>query len=63
MDQLYIDPFTTQAGREVYGFAFDARFNSPRTVEVETKNFRLVSSLAGYIGDWSWESGVTFFSF
>ncbi|WP_304637568.1 MULTISPECIES: TonB-dependent receptor domain-containing protein [Pseudoalteromonas] len=60
MDQLYIDPFTTQAGRDVYGFAFDARFNSPRTVEVETKNFRLVSSLAGYIGDWSWESGVTF---
>ncbi|WP_394190231.1 TonB-dependent receptor domain-containing protein [Pseudoalteromonas atlantica] len=60
MDQLYIDPFDTQAGREVYGFGFDARFNAPRTVEVETKNFRLVSSLAGDIGDWGWESGVTF---
>ncbi|MBB1416782.1 TonB-dependent receptor [Pseudoalteromonas sp. SG44-1] len=62
MDQVFIDPFEfdTQAGREVYGFGFDARFNAPRTVEVETKNFRLVSSLAGDVGDWSWESGVTF---
>ncbi|WP_404344194.1 TonB-dependent receptor domain-containing protein [Pseudoalteromonas mariniglutinosa] len=59
MDQLYIDPFTTQSGREVFGFAFDARFNDPRTVEVETKNFRLVSSLEGEIADWSWESGIT----
>ena len=60
LDQLYIDPFDTQSGREVYGFTFDARFNAPRTVEVETKNFRLVSSLSGEIGDWGWESGVTF---
>ncbi|MCF6437497.1 TonB-dependent receptor [Pseudoalteromonas sp. MMG022] len=60
MDQLYIDPFTTQSGREVWGFAFDARFNDPRTVEVETKNFRLVSTLEGEINDWNWESGVTF---
>ncbi|ATC94763.1 TonB-dependent receptor domain-containing protein [Pseudoalteromonas tunicata] len=59
LDQLYIDPFTTQSGRTVYGFGFDARFNDPRTVEVETKNFRLVSSLEGEIGDWSWETGVT----
>jgi outer membrane receptor protein involved in Fe transport len=59
LDQLYIDPFDTQSGREVYGFRFDARFNAPRTVEVETKNFRLVSSLKGDIADWSWESGVT----
>ncbi|WP_105168942.1 TonB-dependent receptor domain-containing protein [Pseudoalteromonas sp. T1lg23B] len=59
MDQLYIDPFTTQLGREVYGFAFDARFNDPRTIEVETKNFRLVSTLEGEINDWSWESGIT----
>lgn len=60
MDQLYIDPFTSQAGQPLYGFGFDARFNDPRTVEVETTNFRLVSSLEGEIGDWIWESGVTF---
>ncbi|BBN82344.1 TonB-dependent receptor [Pseudoalteromonas sp. A25] len=59
LDKLYIDPFNTQSGREVYGFAFDARFNDPRTVEVETNNFRLVSTLEGELNDWNWESGIT----
>ncbi|MEO2268871.1 TonB-dependent receptor [Pseudoalteromonas sp. YIC-656] len=59
LDSLYIDPFDTVNGREVWGFAFDARFNSPRTVEVESENIRLVSSLEGDIGDWLWQSGIT----
>ena len=57
-DNLYIDPFITQAGQELWGFTYDARFASPRTVEVETDSFRLVSSLAGVIGDWDWESAL-----
>lgn len=47
------------AGQYRYGFRYDARFSTPRTVEVETKAFRLVSSLSGDIGDWEWESGIT----
>jgi iron complex outermembrane receptor protein len=60
LDQLYIDPFDTVAGRELYGFAFDARFGTPRTVEVETDALRLVSALSGSIGDWGWESAVIY---
>lgn len=52
--------FTTLDGdRELRGIQYDARFATPRTVEVESNSFRLVSSLAGDIGDWEWESGVT----
>ncbi len=58
--QLYIDPFDTVAGRELYGFAFDARFGTPRTIEVDTDAFRLVSALSGSIGDWGWESAVIY---
>lgn len=60
LDQLYIDPFDTVAGRELYGFAFDARFNTPRAVEVETDALRLVSALSGSIGNWGWESAVIY---
>ncbi|MBD3584296.1 TonB-dependent receptor [Salinimonas sp. HHU 13199] len=59
LDQMYIDPFTSVAGREVYGFAFDARFTAPRTISVESTNYRLVSELSGDIGSWYWESGIT----
>ncbi|QBF81915.1 TonB-dependent receptor [Shewanella maritima] len=61
LDQMYIDPFPelTQAGQQLYGFRFDARFASPRTVEVETNAFRLVSSLEGQIKGWDWQSGIT----
>jgi iron complex outermembrane recepter protein len=59
LDQLYIDPFDTIAGRTLYGFAFDARFGTPRTVEVKTDAFRLVSGLSGDWSDWEWESAIT----
>jgi len=58
LDALYIDPFDTYLGQEQWGFQFDARFNDPRTIEVESKNFRLVSSLEGQLGEWDWQSGV-----
>ncbi len=59
LDQMYIDPFYTMADRKLYGFEFDARFATPRTVEVETNSFRLVSGLSGDIGEWEWESAIT----
>lgn len=71
-DDVYFSRFDTQlgaydnatgtydpAGQYRYGFRYDARFATPRTVEVETKAFRLVSSLSGQVGDWDWESGIT----
>lgn len=57
-DNMYIDPFITQAGQELFGFRYDARFSSPRTVEIETDSFRLVSAVSGVAGDWDWESAV-----
>nr|WP_205663184.1 TonB-dependent receptor [Alteromonas facilis] len=59
LDAMYIDPFITQAGRELYGFRYDARFAAPRTIEIETEAVRAVTSLSGMIGDWDWESGIT----
>jgi len=59
LDQMYIDPFDTIAGRELWGFEFDARFGTPRTVQVQTNAFRLVSGLSGDIGEWEWESAIT----
>ena len=59
LDNLYVDPFTSQLGRALDGFRYDARFNNPRTVDVDTTAFRLVSSLTGDWGDWTWESGIT----
>lgn len=60
LDNTYFDdPFTTPAGRELFGFQFDARFASPRTIEIETKSFRLVSALQGSYNDWDWESAIT----
>lgn len=59
LDNMYIDPFDTINGRTLYGFAFDARFGTPRTVEAETKSYRLVTSLSGLIGDWDWETAFT----
>lgn len=56
---MWIDPFDTQAGQELYGFRYDARFGTPRTVEVETDAMRLVSSLSGEFGEWFWETGIT----
>jgi iron complex outermembrane receptor protein len=60
LDALYIDPFDSYLGQELWGFQFDARFSDPRTIEVETKNLRLVTSLAGQLGDWDWQTGVLF---
>ncbi len=59
LDAIYLDPFDTQAGRELYGFRYDARFAAPRTVDIESQAIRLVSSLSGVIGEWDWESGIT----
>ena len=59
LDQMYIDPFYTMADRKLYGFEYDARFATPRTVEVETNAFRLISGLSGDIGEWEWESAIT----
>ncbi|MDX1539454.1 TonB-dependent receptor domain-containing protein [Arsukibacterium sp.] len=58
LDQIYIDPFTSEAGQRLWGFRFDARFNTPRTVEVTSDSFRLVSSLAGSTENWDWETAV-----
>jgi outer membrane receptor protein involved in Fe transport len=58
LDQIYIDPFFTEAGQRLFGFRFDARFNTPRQVEVKSDAFRLVSSLTGNIDNWEWESAV-----
>lgn len=60
-DALWDDPLNTLAGQQLVGFAFDARFSDPRTVENETQSLRLVSSLTGEIGeDWQWEAGITY---
>ncbi|MBZ9612615.1 TonB-dependent receptor domain-containing protein [Rheinheimera maricola] len=59
LDQIYIDPFNTVAGRRLYGFQFDARFATPRTVEIDNTSLRLVTGLAGDVGDWSWETALT----
>lgn len=60
-DIVWDDPFDTQAGRTLFGFRYDARFEDPRTIENETKSFRLVSSLTGeFDNGWQWETGITF---
>ncbi|QOL25730.1 TonB-dependent receptor [Thalassotalea sp. LPB0316] len=56
---MWIDPFDTQAGQQLWGFRYDARFASPRTVDIETDAMRLVSSLSGEWGEWFWETGIT----
>lgn len=60
LSRIFIDPFDTPAGRELEGFRFDARFNTPRTIDIETDSVRLVTSLAGVLGEWEWESGLTY---
>ncbi|MBT1449333.1 TonB-dependent receptor [Glaciecola sp. XM2] len=59
VDDLFIDPFDTPAGRELFGFSFDARFSDPRTIEIDTKAMRLVSELSGNFDNWDWRSGIT----
>jgi len=55
--------FTTldqsSTARELRGIRYDARFADPRTIEVNTNAFRLVSALSGNIGTWEWESAIT----
>ncbi|MDP4527985.1 TonB-dependent receptor [Alkalimonas delamerensis] len=58
LDQIWIDPFWSEAGQRLWGFRFDARFNDPRTIEVESEAIRFVSSLGGDIGHWEWESAI-----
>ncbi len=71
-DDVYFSRYDTQlgdydndtgtydpAGQYRYGFRYDGRFATPRTIEVETQAVRLVSSLSGDIGDWEWETGIT----
>ena len=57
---MWPEYYTTVLGREGYGYKFDARFSDPRTVEVDTTAYRLVSSLTGDWGDWYWETGVMY---
>ncbi len=59
LDDLYIDPFNTPAGQRLFGFAFDARFSDPRTVEVDTNSVRVVSELSGQFEQWDWRTGLT----
>lgn len=59
LNELWIDPFDSVAGRELFGFRFDSRFSTPRTVDVDTKSWRLVSELSGFVGDWDWSVGTT----
>ena len=59
LDDVFIDPYDSLLGRELFGFQFDARFSTPRTVEIESKAFRLVSELSGFYGDWEWDVGMT----
>jgi len=59
-NNLYVDPFDTVAGRVLDGFQYDARFTSPRTVEIETDAIRLVTSVLGYFGEWEWEAGALY---
>ncbi|CCQ10057.1 TonB-dependent receptor [Pseudoalteromonas luteoviolacea B = ATCC 29581] len=60
LDSIYSDPFDSYLGRELWGFGFDARFNAPRTIEVESDNVRLVVGLEGYLGEWFYDSGLTY---
>ncbi|GEA10200.1 TonB-dependent receptor [Alteromonas sp. KUL49] len=60
LDNMYIDPFTSFAGQDLYGFQYDARFSTPRTIEIDTTAYRLVSVLQGEFNDWEWEAGVTY---
>jgi outer membrane receptor protein involved in Fe transport len=57
-NDVWIDPFDTPAGQRLFGFRFDARFSDPRTVEVDTNAYRLVSQLSGFMGDWDWRTGL-----
>lgn len=57
---MWPEYYDTALGREGYGFKIDARFNDPRTVEVETTAMRLVSSLSGDFNDWLWDAGVMY---
>lgn len=57
-NEVWIDPFTSPAGQELFGFRYDARFSDPRTVEVDTTAWRLVSEVSGFIGSWDWRTGV-----
>lgn len=59
LDNLYIDPFDTYLGLTRYGFQYDARFSDPRTIDIDTTAFRVVSALSGSVGEWDWESGIT----
>lgn len=42
-------------GFEIYGWG---RFPDARTIEVETRNWRLLNGLRGALGDWAWEGAV-----
>lgn len=57
-DEIYLDPFFSPTGRRLFGFQFDARFNTPRTVDITTEALRLVSGLSGTYREWDWESAV-----
>ena len=58
LSRMWIDPFDSFLGRELEGFRYDARFSDPRTIDIETNAYRLVSSLSGSINDWDWETGI-----
>lgn len=50
---------TLSEEREEFGILYDARFGTPRTIDVETNAIRLVSSLSGEFHGWDWESAIT----
>ncbi|GGW54060.1 TonB-dependent receptor domain-containing protein [Alishewanella tabrizica] len=57
-DDIYLDPFLSPTGRRLFGFQFDARFNTPRTIDITTEAVRLVSGLSGTYREWDWESAL-----
>lgn len=59
LDRMYIDPFDTQSGQGLDGFRYDARFSDPRTIDIDTTAWRLVSEISGTWEQWNWASGIT----
>lgn len=51
-----VDDFSEFFGFPIYAWG---AFPDPRQVEVRTDNIRLASGLRGMLGDWDWESGLT----
>jgi len=62
LDNLYIDPFDTQAGQELYGFQFDGALCYARVPLIsKVMPFSVVSALSGSLWWWDWENRAIYF--